>query len=120
VSDSPELHRGKLAPPPKTLALGQFWPTKICTRGPGVIVVENNCACDSRMTCSASRRGGGFDLHVGQTQELCKDCGTFIATCAVPPGPRAKTYRITIDGKPVLDALELPRTDSASTQQCYE
>jgi hypothetical protein len=58
------------------------------------------------------------------TQELCKDCGTFLATCAVPPDARprghARTFRITIDGKPVLDALELPRSAGPSTDACYE
>jgi hypothetical protein len=54
------------------------------------------------------------------TQELCKDCGTFVATCAVPPGARPKTFRITVDGKPALDALEVPPNDTAKTQQCYE
>ena len=125
VAAKPETHRGKLAPPPASLTLGQFWPTRICTRGPGVLVVATSCGCDSRMTCSAVRRGGALDLHVVASQELCNDCGTFMTTCAVPADARpqgrsTKTYRVTLDGKPVLDALELPRSDMPVTERCYE
>ncbi|HVH42364.1 MAG TPA: hypothetical protein VM925_08465 [Labilithrix sp.] len=56
--------------------------------------------------------------------EICKDCGTFAATCRVPSDARprgsAKTYRIAVDGKPALEALELPPTDAAPAQHCYE
>jgi hypothetical protein len=52
-------------------------------------------------------------------------CGTFIASCTVPPDARprggsARTFRLTIDGKPVLDALELPRSDAPPTERCYD
>jgi hypothetical protein len=124
-SSKPEPRRGKLAPPPAGMSLGQFWPTRVCTRGPGMIVVAMSCTCDSKMTCSVTRKGNVLDLHVTMTQEICKDCGTFQALCAVPPEarPRAgttKTYRLTVDGKPALDALELPRSDVPATQSCYE
>jgi hypothetical protein len=121
----PEPRRGALAPTPSSLTLGEFWPTSICTRGPGVIVVGTNCGCDSRMTCSATQRGKTLDLHVGATQQTCNDCGTFVTTCAVPPESRpragsARTLRITIDGKPALDKLELPPGDAPAMQHCYE
>jgi hypothetical protein len=119
-SRSPEPQRGKLKPTPSSLTLGQFWPTRICTRGPGAIVVSNNCACDSRMTCSVMQRGGTLDLHVGMTNELCKDCGIFSATCAVPRGMGTRKVRIAIDGKPALDGLELPRSDAPPIERCYE
>jgi hypothetical protein len=116
--------RGKLAPAPTSRTLGQFWPTRICTRGPGAIVAESSCVCDSKMTCSVTRRGNLLDLHVGMTQEICKDCGTFSATCPVPvdarPRGSARTYRIAIDGRPVLDALALPPGDAVPAQHCYE
>jgi hypothetical protein len=124
ASAQPEPRRGKLAPPPSSRSLGHFWPTRICTRGPGAIVVANSCVCDSSMTCSVTRRGSLLDLHVGMTQEVCKDCGTFSATCTVPADARprgtARTYKIAIDGKPVLDALELPPSDAVPLQRCYE
>jgi hypothetical protein len=122
ASAGPIVARGKLAPPPTSLLLGQFWPTSVCTRGPGTIVVASNCVCDSQMTCSATRRGGAaLDLHVRMNQEICKDCGTFRATCAVPPGTPRKV-RITMDGKALLDGLELPRTDASGpvVERCYE
>jgi hypothetical protein len=124
-SPKPEPRRAKLAPAPASLSLGQFWPTRICTRGPGMIIVASSCVCDSRMTCSVTRRGGVLDLRVAMTQEICKDCGTFMATCTVPAearprGGSTRTFRLTIDGKPVLDALELPRSDAPPTERCYE
>jgi len=90
-----------------------------------VIAVSSNCVCDSKMTCWATRRGSALDLHVGMNQEICKDCGTFMATCTVPPDARprggsTRTFRILIDGKPVLDALELPRSEAPANEQCYE
>jgi hypothetical protein len=84
-----------------------------------MFIVENSCACDSQMTCSVTPRGGVLDLHIGMTRELCNDCGRFAATCNVPRGGAGRTYRVTIGGKPVLDALELPRTD-AVPERCYE
>jgi hypothetical protein len=125
ASPKPETRRGQLAPPPASLTLGQFWPARICTRGPGVIVVATSCGCDSRMTCSVARRGGTLDLHVAASQDLCNDCGTFVATCAVPVDARprgqgTKTFRVTLDGKRVLDALELPRSDLPAVERCYE
>jgi hypothetical protein len=86
-----------------------------------MILVKNSCVCDSKMTCSVKRRGNVLDLHVMMSQELCKDCGTFAATCNVPVEVRsAKTLRLTIDGKPVLDALELPRENALLTEHCYD
>jgi hypothetical protein len=120
-----ETKRGKLAPPPASMTLGQFWPSRICTRGPEVILVTTNCGCDSRMTCSVARRAGGLDLHIGASQELCNDCGVFATSCAVPAdvrphGHAPKTIRLTLDGKPVLDALELPPNDAPVIDRCYE
>lgn len=115
----------RLAPAPASLTLGQFWPTRICTRGPTAFIVETSCGCDSRMTCAVTQRGSVLDLHIGATQELCKDCGTFAATCTVPPGARprgkgATSLRITLDGKPALDALELRGGDGPAIEHCYE
>jgi hypothetical protein len=77
------------------------------------------------MTCSVTQRGKTLDLHVGMTAQICKDCGTFATTCTVPPDARprggsVRSLRITIDGKPALDALELPGGDEAAIQRCYE
>jgi hypothetical protein len=77
------------------------------------------------MTCSLARRGNVLNLHVGMTEELCKDCGTFMAFCNVPAdarprGASTRTFRITIDGKPVLESLELPRSDAPAIERCYE
>jgi hypothetical protein len=109
-----------LAPPPASLAIGQFWPTRICTRGPGTIVVASNCVCDSKMTCALTRRGNTFDLHVGMSREICKDCGTFMALCSVPSGSTGKKFKVAIDGKPVLESLPIPRGDAPATEQCFE
>jgi hypothetical protein len=120
-SEPPTEPRAKLAPAPASRPLGQFWPTKICTRGANAIVVSNSCVCDSKMTCSVTRKGTVLDLHVVMTQDTCKDCGTFAATCTVPPEVRsAKTLRLTIDGKPVLDVLDLPRSNAPAKEHCYD
>jgi hypothetical protein len=86
-----------------------------------MIVVANSCACDSHMTCSATRRSGNvLDLHVNMSQQICKDCGTFLALCSVPSNARtAKVLKITVDGKPVLDALEVPPSNTPATEHCY-
>jgi hypothetical protein len=77
------------------------------------------------MTCSVTWGGRGLDLHVAMTQGICKDCGTFSATCAVPsvaqpPPGKARTFRVAIDGNRVLDGLELPPADAPLTERCYE
>ena len=106
------------------MTLGQFWPSKICTRGPSMIVVQASCTCDSHMTCAVTRRGNALDLRVGMKQELCKDCGAFLAVCPVPadarPRGKSKTFRITLEGKPLLDALELPPSDAPAHEQCTD
>lgn len=106
------------------MTMGQFWPSRICTRGAGLIVVSNTCICDSKMTCAIKHRGGTLDLHVGMSQDTCKDCGTFQATCEVPPSAmspvQVKNYKITLDGRPVLSTLELPKSNSPATEHCYE